>query len=350
MSSSYQFTLELIDERDVSIEQTAVEPNWQAAFECAGFEAARRAEGPLVTAPAKGVILPLWDAELGEPHVGAFRVDVRLDPAAAYSHEIPLTYLAWQAQELSAKLIDRGAIDPAAPVRYRVCAFPKTEPTSAARFGIDLEDVDDTLPVVDASLDNLRSRARRFGGSDPEAGELPVVVDSAVTKEIVELAEASPEVESGGLLIGHLHRDGEGGDLFVEITDQLPARHTEATATKLTFTTDTWADARATLSLRRRDEILLGWWHHHTPFCRDCPAERRRTCPLRREFFSADDVHFQTTMFGRAFHLALLVTLDLERPPAVAMFGWRDGGIRRRDFDLVDRPRSSTVNNGGPQP
>ncbi len=335
MFPRYRYVLEILDENGTPLEQSAVEPDWQAALECTHLEAARHAGGLLVTAPAEGDVLPLWDAGLGEPHVGAFRVDVRLDGDATYSRELPISFLADLAREIAARHVESGLLNAGASVRYRVCAFATPPAPRGAAFDLAVDGVYEALPLAAGVLADLAPRRHPHRGIASDPAELPVLVDHRVVSEVTEHAAASPDIETGGLLIGHLHRDPERDDLFVEITAQLLARHTVASAAKLTFTAETWAATRDALALRRRGEILLGWWHTHPATCRECPAEQRRQCPLRVEFFSADDVQFQTTMFGRAFNVAMLVTLDIERPPALSMFGWRDGSVQQRGFDVI---------------
>ena len=107
----------------------------------------------------------------------------------------------------------------------------------------------------------------------------------AVLDEARELTLSVTGKETGGVLIGQLHRDPGLGVLFAEVTAQIPARHVEANATKLSFTAATWTEVQAALDLRTRGESMLGWWHSHPvrEWCKDCPEEKRRQCSLGGE-------------------------------------------------------------------
>lgn len=331
--SALRYVLEMLDDDGAAVARVAVAPAWRAVIESVGFEAARRTRGAPVTALGRGSVTPVWDVDLGAPHVGALRVDVPLDGDAVYSKQLPISHLAGAAESAAALLADQGRLPAAPAIRFRVLALPgDAAPAPAA--GLDVEEVAAPLPVAEEPLAALLGGGTRLLGPHRE-DDVPVVVDGRVAGDAITRALASPDIETGALLAGYLRRDPASGDLFVHVTAGLAARHTEATADKLTFTAETWAAARAALARRDRGELLLGWQHHHRAFCRPCPAERRAACPLRDNFFSADDVHLHGAVFDRAFHVALLVSLDVERPPALSLYGWRDGAVRRRGFYLT---------------
>jgi hypothetical protein len=118
----------------------------------------------------------------------------------------------------------------------------------------------------------------------------------------------------------------------------------DATAQRLTFTSDTWTDFRRALELRRRDEIMLGWWHSHPvrEWCRKCPIERQRDCAMRGDFLSEDDRLLHRTIFPRAWGLALVVNDVSFSDPTHSLFGWRLGVIELRDFRVLD-PRETAL-------
>jgi hypothetical protein len=155
-------------------------------------------------------------------------------------------------------------------------------------------------------------------------------------------------VETGGVLVGRLRRDGgphaAPAALFVEITAQVPAPHTQAQSTKLTFTAETWAAVQAAITLRRQGELMLGWWHFHPDFCRlrRCPAERRAGCAGASPFFSAEDVHLHATCFPSAYHVALLVSDSTPDGMSWSLFGWSQGMVTARSFHvLADSPTAT---------
>ena len=157
-----------------------------------------------------------------------------------------------------------------------------------------------------------------------------------VLEQTAALTAEHPGRETGGILIGCLRRDAAAARLYLEITAQIPARHTEATSAKLTFTPATWTDVQSALTLRNRDEAMLGWWHSHPvrEWCKDCAPEKQAQCVLARGFLSEDDRRLHRTVFPRAYSVALVVN-DLESGPTWSLFGWSRGVIASRDFITV---------------
>ncbi len=174
------------------------------------------------------------------------------------------------------------------------------------------------------------------GVGDGDASDIEVVVPEAVLEETRALTLQAGERETGGILLGHLCRDGERGDIGVEVTAHLPARHTVGDAVKLTFTSDTWTDVRAAVALRRAGELLVGWWHSHPAhaWCKACPVERQRVCHLSTGFLSPEDRALHRAMFPSAFTQALVVT-NSAAGLDIRLFGWRRGALQPRGFRLL---------------
>jgi proteasome lid subunit RPN8/RPN11 len=175
-----------------------------------------------------------------------------------------------------------------------------------------------------------------------------VLVPAHVLDEILAHARQAGDVETGGILVGHLRRTpGASRELYVEVTAQVPALHAESQTAKLTFTAETWSEAQSFLELRGRDELMVGWWHLHPHFCKACPPESRSDCVFARDFFSTEDVHLHRTCFSRAWQIALLASDHGGPEPSIALFSWRNGSVVQRGFDvLADESRDATDSNG----
>jgi hypothetical protein len=193
------------------------------------------------------------------------------------------------------------------------------------------------LPLPEGSLAGSREQA---AASDESEGHLPAFLPRAVLAEAAAQTAEHPGRETGGILIGHLRRDRDAGRLFLDVTAQIPARHTEASRARLTFTPSTWTDVQAALDLRRQDEIMVGWWHSHPvrEWCKDCPSGKRADCALARGFFSEDDRLLHRTVFPRAYSIALVVN-DLELGSTFSLFGWSGGLLVARPLAL--RPENA---------
>jgi proteasome lid subunit RPN8/RPN11 len=208
-------------------------------------------------------------------------------------------------------------------------------------LAFEAEPLAETVALGSRALAALEAASEQTG--EPDSLDAPVFVAEAVLREVGSLAEQAGDVETGGVLIGHLHRDAGGSEVFAEVVAQIPARHAEADSTSFAFTPETWAAADAALALRGARERILGWWHSHPNFCRACPDERRRSCTFARPFFSREDEHLHRTCFPQAWQLALLVSDLPDVGWTPALFGWRAGRIVERGFR---RPHHSEKEGG----
>ncbi len=343
----YQYTLDILAEDGRELDRMVVTPDWKAALEWAHFEGIREGRLRPVSAAVPGVIEPVWEAKAGEPFVAAFRAVIPSQGKGDVSREIPRTYLQSLAQEASAKLVEKGTLQSGAPFRYVVSAFPAPAAPRAEENptdGFSVEEIVRPLPLTEGSLGGLMRDAAPAGSDEP-GSHVPVFVPRRVLDETVELAQAAGDVETGGVLVGTLHRDESAPDIFVEVTAQIPAPHTLSRSTKLTFTGETWAAVQAALNLRRRNEIMIGWWHFHPDFCRlrNCPVERRRLCPGASPFFSAEDVHLHATCFPSAYHVALLISDSTAAGGMTwSLFGWSQGKVSARGFHVLNEKGEDT--------
>ena len=85
-------------------------------------------------------------------------------------------------------------------------------------------------------------------------------LDGKAEQAVCRHVFSCPSTEVGGLLAGSVHE--ESGSYFVSVSGALPADHTEAGATHLTFTGDTWLGL---IHGRRAmaGPVIVGWYHSH---------------------------------------------------------------------------------------
>lgn len=335
---TYRYSIEIRRDRDGrTLAQAPLVPDWSAALEWAHFNGARRGIVPPVMCDGHGRIEPIWHTELGAPYVRAFRAHVAATSAAC---DIPRSYVRGHAQAAADELVERKLLEPGEMFQYIVSAFPSDAPVDrpAAAGELTVEAVTQPLPLHSTSLAAYR---RHAVSTPPEHGDdPPVFVPQPVIDAVQEHAQRTPDVESGGVLIGKLHHDASIPEIFIEVTAFIPAPHTESTATTLTFTGETWAAVRSALALRRRDESMIGWAHHHPDWCRlrQCPLEKRKRCVATNAFYSPEDIHLMATVFPRGFHVGLLLS-ESHQGFAPALFGWRHGMVMQRGYYSVSDER-----------
>jgi hypothetical protein len=339
---AYEYAIAILTPQGRELGARGVRPDWRAALEWVRFEGIRAGRLPPVGGAVDGSVEPIWDGQAGPPYVTAFRTVVRADEDGA--REIPTTYVQSLVRQVAAELVEQGLLQAGDTFRWAMRAFPMLAappPVPSEPDPFDVEPVEQPIPLDDVPLDAFLEGALAVDADEtPDA--VPVFVPQSVLDEAAAQAREAADVETGGVMVGKLHRDsdppaGVAPKLFVEVTAQVPALHTRSASTKLTFTGDTWAAVAAAIALRRQNEILLGWWHLHPDFCRlrDCPVERRANCIASQPFLSAEDLHLHGTCFPSAYHLALLVNDNTARGLSWSLFGWSRGLIARRGFHLL---------------
>jgi hypothetical protein len=253
---------------------------------------------------------------------------------------VPNSYFKSLAGDASAPLVKKGSLQAGEQFDYLVTAFPSPPIAPGSiqtRARFQVEEVSTPLPLKSSLVEDFSARSTAVGDQNEE--DIPVFIPQPVLAEVDQLTREAAGVETASILIGHLHRDRTSGELFLEVTAQIPARNSQATATKVTFGPETWNAVQSALALRSGNEQWVGWFHSHpaASWCNPkCPPEDRAQCPLQRSFFSADDCDVHRTVFSKAFHIALLVT-NTDAGLQHALFSWRNGVIAQRGFHVLGR-------------
>jgi hypothetical protein len=317
------------------LHQRVLVPDWEPAVEWT-LLAGLRTHG--IWAQGSGAeprLEPLWHTAAGEPVIEGFRVHLDQDDVAWSADFRMGPYFADAARAAVETLVTDRRVQAADRVRYAVTAFAvdsDSEVDRTVRF--QTSEQPGTCPVVERPITRLVSQSHDCG--EPNITDINVVIPDDVLAEICTCAREAGRVETGGILIGHLCRDPETHDVGVEVTAQVPARHTVADAARLTFTSETWTAVRAAVALRRAHELMVGWWHLHPAhaWCEDCPVERQQVCRLASGFLSPEDRALHRAMFPRAFATALVVTNSVAGLQS-RLFGWRNGVLEPRGFRLM---------------
>lgn len=336
-TNRYRYVLTSYREDGTMLTRRAIAADWAALAYWGEFQALRRGSiGP--EGPASTTVEPVWHETTGAPCVGALKLLVQGE-GRSVEFDVPGTWFDDIAQQGSGALVKQGLLQTGETFRYVVSAFP-VDPagggrTAPARAAVAVREVRPALEIVRRPLGRRRQRPRPAGnGSDPD---VPVIVPGRVIDQTAELARRAGAYETGGVLIGNICRDGDTDVLYVDVTAQVPARRAKSELTKLTFTPEAWTDVQDAITLRRRGEIMLGWWHSHSYMketCKGCEKQKDGSCQANAAFMSGDDVALHRTTFPRAYSLALVVADSPCSGVTWAMFGWRQGHVAVRGFDI----------------
>ena len=339
-ANGYQYVIELFREDDTAVGQASAKVDWGPAEEWARFQALRR--GVLASDDPGRVasIEPQWLRDVGEPYLEGFRVNIET-AAGVVATDFPSGYFKALVTQASAHFVERGTLQKGDRVRYLAAAFRQNGEPATPRFQFTTEEVAAPIAIKDSSLADALAEAAPYGAAS--AGDVPVLIPKRVLDEASNLSRQAGAKETGGILIGHLHRDAAVPEIFVEVTAQIHARHTEAELTKLTFTSETWTEVRAAIELRRKGEMMVGWWHSHPvrEWCKDCAPERQQVCAMASDFFSAHDHALHRTIFPRAYSFALVANDLANGEVSFSAFGWRGGLLESRGFNVTAERRAA---------
>jgi len=336
--SEHKYTIGLCRTDGSSLGRIGVDVDWEPVVECARFEGIRQGLLPSCGGAVDALIEPVWHAQAGEPFIAGLRVTLTPGEGPVVRSEVPLTFFRPYAQEATVSLVEQKVLEPGEHFEYYVVAMAcEPQPAAeAAAGGISVETVRPALELRPGVLSEYLERSEPDG---PEgAGEVPVFIPGHVLSEAAALTEQAGSFETGGLLVGHLRHDAAVRELFVEVTCQVPAEHTRSDLTHLTFTPDTWSAGRSAIALRRRGEVIVGWWHSHSYLketCKGCDKKDDGSCKASATFFSAEDCAMHRLCFPAAHSVGLVLADSPCTGMTRALFGWRTGQIVSRGFQVL---------------
>jgi hypothetical protein len=329
-ANEHRWLLEIYREDRSTVGRVPVSVDFEPAAEHVLFRAMRRMLLATDATARSSSIFPTWDAEDGEPYVSGFCVCFDDAPGEVLG-EFGTDFFRQAARKISTELMTQGRLREGEVFRFRPLAFPAAASTPVGRS----RDVSPGLDLREGALSGLVARSSVEGTVDEE--DFPVFVPERVLDEVREISRGAGEHETGGFLVGRLHRDASVPEIFLEVTGQLPAKHVIADTDRLTFTERTWAEAQTMLDLRQQGEAWCGWWHRHpvAAWCKDCAPEKQRVCRLARDFFSSHDRQLHRAVFSRAYNVALVFNDSALVEPSFSLFGWRRGDLCPRGFHLL---------------
>jgi hypothetical protein len=331
MNTPYRFVLEVRAPSGEVVHHQTISPDWALALEAARLNGLRHGHEWLSNDQLRAELEPVWSDPEAPSSLRGFRVEAG-DVGRRWSTDFTMAgFFSDAARAAVAACVAAGRLTSQDRALFEVAAYPT-----------DIINVPPSLLVTSVDrpphlvLHRRDFRQWRNEASTKSAGsstDIDVLLPADVLQEVHALTIEAGDCETGGVLLGHVCRDETSGEIGLEITAQVRARHTVGDATKLTFTSDTWTDVRSVAALRKAGELLVGYWHSHPAqaWCKACPVESQRACHLSKGFLSADDRDVQRVVFPAAYTQALVVTNSINGLDTT-LFGWRDGVLQPRGY------------------
>lgn len=158
-------------------------------------------------------------------------------------------------------------------------------------------------------------------------------VASGVREQIYDHVFSSLEAEVGGVLIGHLRKDGSPRVIGI-----IPALEADGARSRVTFTHEAWSAIHSTLDRDHPGEEILGWYHSHPGF---------------GIFLSEHDLFIHRNFFGRPEQIAIVVD---PHSGSEGLFVWQAGEVVKAGEEPTLRPGKrpeeieSALSENGPEP
>ena len=150
-------------------------------------------------------------------------------------------------------MVEQGVLQPGERFQFRVAAVCDTSHVDSSPVSAAVRTVEASLPLEDTAIKPFLAQAEARGPQS--VAEMPVFIPARILDEAAARVADAGKNETGGILIGRLARDVSRtpGEIFLQVTAQIPARHAIEEKVSLTFTAETWTAVRAAVDLRKPD-------------------------------------------------------------------------------------------------
>lgn len=154
------------------------------------------------------------------------------------------------------------------------------------------------------------------------AEDVKVYIKQDVYKALETYAASDTQKEVGSILVGDYIQ--EYGKLHIIISDYIEAKYTDASASTLTFTHETWDYVHQQHEKKFADKKIIGWQHTH---------------PSYGIFLSNYDLFIQENFFDLPFQIAYVIDPIQNLR---GFFQWKDGKIEKLNgfyvYDEIGKP------------
>lgn len=152
-----------------------------------------------------------------------------------------------------------------------------------------------------------------------ENDDVKIYIKQNVYSSLEKYSHADVQHERGTILIGNYHQ--ELGKMHIVITDFIEAKYTDASASTLTFTHETWDYVSKEHEGKYPDKKIIGWQHTH---------------PNYGVFLSNYDVFIHENFFNLPFQVAYVIDPVQN---IRGFFQWKNGKIEKiKGYFVYDEP------------
>lgn len=364
-TGGYHYFIEITRADEEPIGRIPVRTDWVPAVEDAYFQYQRKHNLP--PDPGNPTINPVFLPE-SKLYMSGFYVSL---PGGNGDSGYPFTtsYFKSTAQLMAEQLIREGHLNNGDYYRYGIIAVPRNEIDSSTmreehtpkkKRTFTIEERRPDLNLIDTSHKGILENCNPTGLFYTQ--DYPVIIPMSILKSSAILTRQAGALETGGIFIGHLHRDPKSFEILGEVTAQIPLRHAQSELTTLKFTDETWCAIRSAIKLRNKNEKMLGWWHSHSFLKRmetgvqkqdndgeknenKSPPDTDMSKQCNALFMSLHDYILHRAVFPKAYSIALVISDCPESGITMALYGWRRGEIQERGF-YIRQDDDSTVSSG----
>ncbi len=178
-------------------------------------------------------------------------------------------------------------------------------------FDIDVYDDTDVEEASDTEADSLQLPMNFLSLGEIAPDDVRIYIRQDVFNALEEYAASDTSTELGTILIGDMCR--EHGGLHVIISDYIEAKYTDASASTLTFTHETWDYVNREKEERFPDKKIVGWQHTH---------------PGYGIFLSNYDMFIQENFFDLPFQVAYVID---PKQQIRGFFQWKNSKVEKAD-------------------
>lgn len=248
------------------------------------------------------------------------------------------------------KLIESKLVTGDDKAAVQVFAEPKQQPPAESKAGVKATIKRDPLTIQnDGDLADYLKRAKPNGEMTDKDHHL------FVPRKLFDIARdycfKTGKQEGGAMMVARMFRcEGKPPDVFAVVHAVVELRHAKQSLFGFEPTSETFADLNAQLNLRRTrlgfpEELPQVLVHNHPfePSVRDDGEANCPTCPIQKEcqlsssFYSASDVKFHLSMYGRQpFVAGIVIGLTPRREDDVRMFCLEGTRTRERGFQWIE--------------